>query len=63
MSLDVKCACGKPSSAVNVEIYKKSNEHNKLLDRFVKESKLEKVKKINNIHYNIYEKILSIPQR
>ncbi len=24
---------------VNIEIYKKSNEHNKLLDRFVKESK------------------------
>jgi hypothetical protein len=52
MSLNVTCAYGKPdklvrSSAVNIEIYKKSNEHNKLLDRFVKESKIEKVKKIN----------------
>ncbi len=62
MSLNVTCAYGKPdklvrslagvceckrSSVVNIEIYKKSNEHNKLLDRFVKESKIEKVKKIN----------------
>jgi len=44
--MSLACACeDKRSSTVNIEIYKKSSEHDKLLDRFVKESKKEETKK------------------
>jgi hypothetical protein len=36
---------------VNIEIYKKSREHDKLLDRFVKESK-KKEKNTKNITFS-----------
>ncbi len=42
--MSLACAC-EVKRSVNIEIYKKSNEHNKLLDRFVKESKIEGGKK------------------